>query len=73
MNVDDIQFLKSKVDSGIVKINFFDGEEMKAKILSVSENEQDVICNIISSNHGTKYTGRKGACLLHFSEIESVS
>jgi hypothetical protein len=51
---DEIKFLKDH-DHQVVLLHLKDGEVVKAKILFVSETEQDVIVDLISSSNITRY------------------
>lgn len=73
MTKEEMQLLKSRIDRGTVKIFCIDGEEIIAKILSVSKDEKDVIFDIVSTNRQKKYTNRQGAYMCHFDEIRSVT
>ena len=72
MTKNNIKLLQSKIDNGTVKICFTDGEEVLAKIISVSESEKDIIFDITHTNHKNKYAGKKGVFSAKFDEIKSV-
>jgi small nuclear ribonucleoprotein (snRNP)-like protein len=73
MNKENIHFLKSKIDNCTINIHCVDGEEIAAKVVSVSEAEKDIVCDIISTNRQEKYKNKQAACLIRYEEIESVS
>jgi hypothetical protein len=50
----DIQLLKDN-DQKIVRLRLTDGEVVTAKVLFVSESEQDVIVDLLSSTNITRY------------------
>ena len=54
MTDDEVKFLKQH-DQQIVRLHLKDGEVVKAKILFVSETEQDVIVDLISSTNIARY------------------
>lgn len=70
----EIDLLKQHIDNGIVFLQCKDGEQITARVLSVSETEQDVICDILSTSHPDRYSNGqiKDAHLIHFSEIDNV-
>jgi hypothetical protein len=73
MTEDEIKYLKSKVDNGITKILFHDGEEVTGKIISVSESEKDIIYDLVSTNRPRSSAGEEGASVLaYFNDIKSV-
>jgi hypothetical protein len=54
MTNDDIQLLKDN-DQKLVRLHLSDGEVVTVKVLFVSEAEQDVIVDLISSTNITRY------------------
>jgi hypothetical protein len=54
MTEHDVQLLKDN-DQKVVRLRLNDGETVIAKVLFVSETEQDVIVDLISSTNITKY------------------
>ena len=54
MTEKDIQVLKDN-DHKIVRLHLSDGEVVIVKVLFVSESEQDVIVDLISSTNITRY------------------
>ena len=54
MTDDEVKFLKEH-DQQILRLHLKDGEVVKAKILFVSETEQDVIVDLISSTNIARY------------------
>ena len=68
-----IELLKSKIDNGTVEIKFFDGEEVIANIISVSETENDVIYKIVSSNKADQKHSENTINLSNLNDIEFVT
>jgi cytochrome oxidase Cu insertion factor (SCO1/SenC/PrrC family) len=74
----DIQYLKDNIDKEVV-IQTADGEQLVAKILFVSHDEEhdehDVLYKVISSNMHDSYThlDKAGGYVLDFKKIISVS
>jgi|HubBroStandDraft_4_1064222.scaffolds.fasta_scaffold86641_2 hypothetical protein len=54
MTEHDVQLLKDN-DQKIVRLRLTDGEVVTAKVLFVSESEQDVIVDLLSSTNITRY------------------
>ena len=71
MNNENMDFLKSRMDGESVTIHFVDGETTTAKIISVSEDEKDIIFRIISTDREAPL--KKGVIRATFDEIVSVS
>ena len=73
MNQSDIDLLRTKIDQSI-QLHCKDGEVIVGKVHFVSEDERDVIYDLISSNRPTQYQSF-GSCAfrLAFDEIEFVS
>jgi hypothetical protein len=71
MTEDEIQFAKSRIDKAPVKIFMPNGKHITAKILSVSDAEEDLICDVITDESG-RPGNKKQALLLRFDEIDSV-
>lgn len=73
MTQDEIQYLKSRVDNGVTKILFHDGEEVTCKVISVSETEKDIIYDLVSTNRPRPLSGDEGASVLaYFKDVKSV-
>jgi len=72
MTSDELTLLKLHVDNGLVLIRRHDSEEIVARILSVSETERDVICDIVSTSLPARTRTPYDAQLIPFIEIESV-
>jgi hypothetical protein len=72
MTEDDLNFLKSKIRMGSVKLCFTDGEEAVVKIVGVSDSEKDVIYDVVSSNRDEPIY-KKGSIVARFEDIKSVS
>jgi small nuclear ribonucleoprotein (snRNP)-like protein len=68
---ENIHFLKAKIDNDPVRIHFLDGEIVTAKIISVSESENDVIFHILSTNR--EPPRKAGAIRATFDEIDHVA
>ncbi len=73
MTNDDIKFLKTKADRDPVKLYLTDGEELVAKMLFVSDTEQDVIFDIISTNRQDKPVDKNVRYRATFDNIKTVS
>lgn len=69
----ELGILKENVDR-IVEIKCTDGEVMSAKLISVSEREEDIVFDLISTNRPDKYEklDQQPAYLLRFVRIASV-
>ena len=73
MTQNDLQLLKASIDQ-IVKITCSDGEILVAKVLSVSEEEEDVIYDLVKTTRDEHYEKRdvQPAYLIHFRSITRV-
>jgi hypothetical protein len=73
MDLLGLQTLKSS-GSKQVRIRTYEGELLDATVFLISDDEADVIVELVSSNQMEKYTklGPHPALLIKFSEIESV-
>ena len=73
MNDADLQLLKTNVGQRVI-LRCADGEVILAEIHSVSEEDRDVIYDVVSSNRpGNSGKNANGpAYLLSFSELDSV-
>lgn len=73
MDARDFSILKDQID-GYVRITCFDGESFIAKVLHVSEIEQDVIYDLVETNRPSKYEGvpNNAAYQVMFTDIASV-
>jgi len=73
MTPDDLRILKENLD-GVVQITCIDGEIIRANIISVSEEEGDIVFDLISTNRPDKYEklDQQPAYLLRFVHIASV-
>ena len=69
----DLLVLKGSVDK-TVRIICSDGEILTATIHAVSDEDQDVICDLISTTKESNYEKRdeQPAYLIHFHDIERV-
>ncbi len=73
MNIEQVDYLKSKVDNGTINIVFADGEKMTVRLISVSETESDIIYEMITTDRPEKYRSYKSTSMHSpFSDIESV-
>jgi hypothetical protein len=70
---DDLQFLKANIDK-VVKITCSDGEVLIAKVHFVSDEDQDVIYDLLSTTKESNYEKRdeQPAYLIRFQDIEHV-
>lgn len=73
MTSDDIKFLKSKIDKEPVQICFTDGEEVTAKVLFVSEEEEDFIYDVLSTNRHDKSVDKANTYSASFADVKKVS
>jgi len=73
MTETDLLLLKSSIDR-VVKITCYDGETLLAKVLSVSDEDEDVIYDIVSTTKESHYEKRdeQPAYLIGFRDIEKV-
>lgn len=73
MNLLALQTLKSS-GSRQVRILTYDGELIDATVFLISDEEADVIVELVSSNRMEKYTnlGRHPVVVIKFNKIESV-
>ena len=73
MDSEILQALKIQVDK-IAKITCFDGEVIMAKILCVSETEEDVIYDLVSTNRESQYEkhDKQPAYRVFLRDIKSV-
>lgn len=69
----DLHVLRASVDQ-VVKIICFDGEIILAKIHTVSDQDEDVVYDLISTTKESQYEthDEQPAYLIKFSEIERV-
>jgi len=73
MTTADLNILKASVGQ-VVRIVCHDGETMRAKILFVSDEDEDVIYDLISTAKESQYEKREvqPAYLIPFKDIEHV-
>lgn len=73
MNAKDLETLNANVDK-VVKIISCDGESLLAKVVLVSEEDEDVIYELISTSCRSRYEkfDQQPAYRISFQEIESV-
>jgi hypothetical protein len=57
-----------------IELSCTDGEVVQAYVISVSEQDKDVVYDLVSSNMAERYQNRQGneAYLTPFEEIESI-
>ncbi len=69
----DLRTLREN-DNRIVRIKTFDGEVMLAKVRFVSESEQDLVYDLMSTSKESQYEkhDEQPAYLIKFEDIESV-
>lgn len=69
----DLELLKASVDK-VVRILCFDGESLLARIHSVSDEDQDVICDLVSTTKESNYEkhDEQPLYLIGFQDIERV-
>ena len=73
MNQHDRQVLYANVDK-VVRITTHDGESLIAKIVMVSDDDQDLVYDLVSSNRAARYEkfDVQPAYRIRFEEIEAV-
>lgn len=73
MTIEDLNVLKAHIDQ-TVRLDCIDGEVIKAKLILVSEEDQDIIFDLICTNRQDKYEklDRQPAYLLRFQHIQHV-
>ena len=73
MDAEDLELLKASIGR-VVVLRCTDGEVLVAEIHSVSEEDQDIIYYVVTSNRPDTYrnTGEKAAYLIPISEVISV-
>jgi hypothetical protein len=73
MDPQNLETLKANVDR-LVKINSFDGEVIVAKVHFVSEEDEDVIYDLVSTSRESQYEklDQQPAYRIRFQDIESV-
>ena len=69
----DLDILRASVDH-VVRIVCCDGEIMLAKVLSVSDEDEDVIYDLVSTTKESQYEkhDKQPAYLVKFKDIEHV-
>ena len=69
----DLQTLKSSVDK-VVRIICCNGERMLAKVHAISEEDQDVIYDLVSTTNESQYEkhDEQPAYLIKFKDIEHI-
>ncbi len=73
MNAKDLETLNANVDR-VVKITTCDGESLLAKVVLVSDEDEDVVYELISTSREAQYEkfDEQPAYRVTFQEIESV-
>jgi len=73
MNAKDLETLKASVDR-VVKIISCDGESLLAKVVLVSEEDDDVIYELVATSRESQYEkfDEQPAYAIDFKNIESV-
>jgi len=73
MDPQNLETLKANVDR-LVKINSFDGEVIVGKVHFVSEEDEDVIYDLVSTSRESQYEklDQQPAYRIRFQDIESV-
>lgn len=66
------------VEGKVIRINSTEGEVIVAKVLSVSEEHQDIVVDVLSTNQPERYAklGKQyteGAWVIPFEFIESIN
>jgi hypothetical protein len=73
VNQNDIELLKSRIDQRVL-FHCKDGEQIVGKVILVSDEDQDVIYDMVSSNRNERYASFGDAAhLLKFEEIDFVA
>ena len=74
MTESDFEVLKSNIDKRI-RVRCRDGEIFVGKAISVSEDEQDLIYDLISTSKESQYekTDQQPSYLIRLQDIESVN
>jgi hypothetical protein len=70
----DLQILKASIDK-VVRIACCNGETMLAKIHLVSDEDQDIVFDLVSTTRPTpdeKHDGHQPAYLMQFEEVQHV-
>lgn len=73
MTEQDLQVLKASINK-IVRIVCYDGETMLAKLHAISDEDQDVIYDLVSTTRLSQYEkhDEQPAYLIKFDDIEHV-
>lgn len=67
-----VQFLKSRIDL-LAKLTCYDGEIMVVKVLTLSEDDQEVVYDLIETNRDQDFdNGQQPAFLIRFEDIASA-
>ncbi len=69
----DLQVLKASIDK-VIRIVCYDGEVMLAKVHAISDEDQDVIYDLVSTTKPSQYEkhDEQPAYLIKFKDIEYV-
>lgn len=73
MTKSDVELLKANVDK-LIRVHCRDGEVFVGKAVSVSEDEQDLIYDLISTSRESQYekADQQPSYLIRFQDIDSV-
>jgi hypothetical protein len=73
MNQNDIELLKEN-DNRVVRIKTYDGEVLLAKVRFVSESNQDLAYDLVSTTKESQYEkhDEQPTYLIRFEDIEAV-
>lgn len=73
MNAVDLQVLKANIGHQVI-LHCTDGETILAELHSVSEEDEDLIYDVVSSSRSKEAVGGKGgpAYLMPLSDVQSV-
>ncbi len=74
MTKSDIELLKASVDK-VIRVRCRDGEVFVGKAISVSEEEQDLVYDLISTSRESQYekADQQPAYMIKFDDIDSVA
>jgi small nuclear ribonucleoprotein (snRNP)-like protein len=69
----DLQVLKASIDK-VVRIVYYDGETILARVHAISDEDQDVIYDLVSTTRPSQYEkhDEQPAYLIKFESIEHV-
>lgn len=69
----DLELLKTNIER-LVRVHCCDGEVFVGKVVSVSENEQDLIYDLISTSRESQYekADQQPSYLIRFNDIDFI-